>query len=189
MSSPKTKEKTTDPKQIMLITVIIFLVALFAFVYLLIIPQIEKIKEKRVTIANTKIEINKNTQEEENLSTQKSKLESIEDQLEQLDKVFINRNKELEFITTLEGVAAKNNVEQNIDLKAFTNNTKEGYVSIPLNITVSGNYYNVISYIQNIESLSYYFNITNLSLNTNSSQVESYSNINASIKANVFINK
>ena len=199
MNLKKTKN-SDNTKQLIVYTIILFVIALFAFAYFIFLPKTKKIKELRVNIANTKISINKNIEEDKNLSTQQSKLKEIENRLTMLDKVFVERTKELEFITTLESVASKNNVSQDIDLNSLSKESNAYFESLPLSISVKGKFSDITKYLLELNAINYYLNITELSLsksigassfsfNTDGSSYYSGTMVNLNIKANIFLIK
>ncbi|MBU4216908.1 type 4a pilus biogenesis protein PilO [Candidatus Parcubacteria bacterium] len=168
------------------ITNIIFLFIVFfgALLYFAIIPSIAAINDLEVKIINEKINSEKKYQIENNAISLNKKIGEIEPSVKTLEEVFINKNRELEFITVLESVANKNNVEQKISLtspasedktvKATKNNSanKESgnnNLFVPMTITLSGNYKNVVNYLSELQSLKYYINIDGLDFVSGSS--------------------
>ncbi|MCG2691067.1 hypothetical protein L6249_03335, partial [Candidatus Parcubacteria bacterium] len=84
--------------------------------------------------------------------------------VEKLDRVFINQNQELAFITALEETANKNNINQNINLDLSSGAKNNKYDKIPLKLTTQGNFINQFNYLRDLERLNYYLNIKSLDL-------------------------
>ncbi len=161
--------KKNKYKNKILINIALFFAFTLFVVYFLLLPATNKIKKLRVDIANAKIEINNAIEKEKNINNQTDKLKTIESQIEKLDKIFISRNRELEFITTLEGVASKNNIEQTFDLKAIPDFNDDDFINIPIIIKAKGEFNNVMNYLKDLETLAYYINISNLEITKNTS--------------------
>jgi Tfp pilus assembly protein PilO len=83
--------------------------------------------------------------------------------LDSLENIYINASRKLEFITTLEGAAAKNGVEQklNLDLKFNSDGTIK---KVPIIIEISGSFASVMNYLIALETFSYYININSFDL-------------------------
>jgi len=81
-----------------------------------------------------------------------------------LSAAFVDENNQLELITQLEGLAQKSgiNVAVTPDLTPLPagNNVRQQ----PLKISASGSYFNILKFISEIESLSHYFNMSQLTI-------------------------
>ncbi len=161
--------KKTSHKNKLLINLALFTVFIVLINNFLLLPTIKDIKKLRVDIANTKIETNKALEKDRNIDNQADKLKTIENQIEKLDRVFISRGRELEFITTLEGIAYKNNIEQTFNLKDVPDLHINNFVSIPVLIKAKGYFNDIMNYLKDIESMAYYMDINDLSIDKTSS--------------------
>lgn len=94
----------------------------------------------------------------------KSELAAAARQETALNSVFVGQNKELELITQLEALAQKLGlsilVTPDLNLKPINNSVKR----LPIKITASGSYLNVLKLVSDIEALDHYFNITRLTI-------------------------
>jgi len=160
--------KKLSSKNKLFISVGMLLVLDIIFVYLLILPAIDNIKNSRNDIINLKIDLENKTIREKNLNTLNEKISKIEPQLEKINQIFISKNREIEFITTLESLESKYNVIQKLNIDLNNPEKGEEFNKIPISIDASGNFKNLMDYLANIESLSYYINIQNISLSKNS---------------------
>jgi len=95
--------------------------------------------------------------------------EHISVYLDIFEKIFINSNRELEFITTLEGIANENNIAQKINLDLSLAQNEQIYKKIPLDLNLRGEFKNLIEYLTDLESLNYYLNINLLEFSTTQS--------------------
>lgn len=86
-------------------------------------------------------------------------LKKIEPKLDLLDQIFINKNRELEFITTLENEANNNRVAQKINLNSPDTAEKQEFQKNSLQLLAQGDFNKLLKYLMDLESLSYYINI------------------------------
>lgn len=175
----------TNYKERSLIVASFFIVGAIALLYLVIKPTIRDVKNLRLEILAQKIEIEKSINKEKNKSKLSSALKKIEPQLEQFNKIFINRDRDLEFITTLEGLADKHKLNQTISLDTRLYDSKKTYSIIPISLSVTGKFENIIQYLSSLESSSYYIKTTSFAM----SKAESIDNetiINLNLSANTY---
>ena len=126
----------------------------------------QKIKQYRMNIVEQNLNIRQSMDREINAKKLSDKLNKIEPELENFSQIFINRNRELEFITTLENAATHNNVSQKIALDLAKNPDNQTLQKVPLALTAQGNYYNILKYLNELENLNYYLNIISLDFNS-----------------------
>lgn len=93
-------------------------------------------------------------------------LKKIEAKLNLLDQVFINRNRELEFITALENEANHSQINQKINLSLPKVLENQRFQKSDLRLFTNGEFANQLKYLINLESLSYYINIKSLELSS-----------------------
>ena len=139
---------------------LIFLGASLLIIYFALIPTLNKIKTKRSEIVTQKIELEQKLNREKNMASLSAKVKKIEPFVDRLAEVYINQNRELEFITTLEGIASVNNISQSLNLNLDNSNTASGYKTVPLQISASGTYNDLLSYLISLETIKYYINVT-----------------------------
>jgi Tfp pilus assembly protein PilO len=148
-------------KNIALAMVVLVLNA--ALIYFLILPTIEKIKNLRNEILNIEIDSANKITQERNIKDLNNKIKKIQPQLDKINSIFINQNREIEFINALEDTASKHDVSQKLNID-FNNPAKgEAFNTVPVGINANGNYDNLISYLSSIEAMSFYINIDNIS--------------------------
>ncbi len=152
-------------KRKIIVNAILFLLVVGALTYFIVMPTIKDIKKMRQEIEAQKIDLEKKYLKGQNLKKLSGDLKKIEPEIERLDRVFINQNRALEFITTLEEKATRNNISQKINL-ANPQNMKENqlYKKMPLQISTEGEFLNQLNYLINLETLDYYINIKSLEL-------------------------
>jgi Tfp pilus assembly protein PilO len=131
--------------------------------YFILWPSVNQISTTRNDILNLKIDSENKITREKNINDLNGKIKKIEPELEKINNTFVSQNRELEFITALEGLEPKNNVKQTLNINL--NNPEKGDVfsKVPVNIDVTGSFVNLMNYLADIESLNYFINITSLS--------------------------
>lgn len=140
---------------------VVFSVALFFFVVKPVIADITGLKEK---IISQKVELETKIAREKNAKTLNEKLSKAEPLLAEFDRIFVSRERDLEFITSLEDIAQKNGITQSINLNLSSATDQQTYKNIPLELTATGNFTALMNYLADLENTSYYINVTFLEL-------------------------
>ena len=173
---------------------VIFIAAIFGIIYLIIIPTINGINQIKTKVEKQLTEAEKKYIKGQSLKELKENLEKINPELKMLNKSFVIKGQELSFITALEELACKNNVQQKINISAFKNlDDSKTFQKIPLNLSAQGNFSNLMNYLIDLESLSYYVNINTLELPLSSAKsfaanrgMDQPSGINIAISADTY---
>lgn len=176
-----------EHKQLFVFIILGFVGVTFVIVQFIFKPTIEDIKNYRVTILNQKIELQDKLDRDRNMTKTNSKIEEITPHLDRFEEIYIDKNKVLEFITTLEGIASKNNVKQEIDLALDKTDNRNQYSRVPLKVSISGAYPNLKKYLEDIERLSYYTNIHSINLSLNRNPGSTTNNIPGSLIFDAFV--
>lgn len=161
--------KILNTKQKTFLSLGAYLLLALAIYYFVVAKTTGDIKKLRGDIITEKINIEKNIAREKNMSELSDIVKKIEPQMEKFSQIFINQNRELEFITQLENIANKNNIKQTLNLTPFNpsiNEDKNFYTKIPISIEANGTFNGLINYISEIEYLKYYININKIDINS-----------------------
>lgn len=145
------------------------LILLVVVILLVIKPTSKEIKEISSEIHTQREELEKLYLRGQFLKPAKEQYEKAVLQLPNLSKIFVAPGEELQIITALEQAAAKNNLNQEINLKEVEikeDEQPENYQATPITLKVIGNYQNFISYLTDLESLDYYININDFRIFT-----------------------
>ena len=169
-----------------------FLLVIFCLLYFIIIPTITDIKNMSGEIEEQRIDLEKKYIKGQSLKKLSDNLKSIEPKLDLLNQLFINKNRELEFITTLENQAGLNRLNQKINLNPPQAADNQDFQKADLQLLLTGKFSRLLKYLQDLESLGYYTNIKSLELSPAQGQ-EAVSDEEAappdgSININMFIN-
>ena len=154
-----------------IIIIIIGFLTLFSLIlFFIVIPTIHDILDMGQIIEEQRIDLEKKYIKGQNLRQLTANLNKINLQLSKLEQIFISENRELEFITTLEGVANKNSTNQKINLGVQEDMPGYDYKKMTLQLFLQGNFVNIMNYLIGLESLEYYVNVKNIELTMGSSK-------------------
>jgi len=181
-------------KNKIIVSSLIFIIAIFCLIFLIVLPTIKEIKS-----ISEDIEAQREDLEKKYIAGQDSKqlaenLEKIKPQLDLINKIFINKNRELEFITSLENEANKNRINQKINLNAPEEVINQPFQKNVLQLSSEGSFIDLLQYLMNLEYLNYYINIKSLELTSTSGGGQNFlpyqnnnaNNINLSINADTY---
>jgi hypothetical protein len=85
-----------------------------------------------------------------------------EPKIEFLNRIVMQKNRELEFITSLEDIAARYNLRQKIDIGNYQIMPGNNFSQMPLQLQLEGNFIDELAYLQELERLPVYINIKHL---------------------------
>jgi len=158
---------------------LVFISTSLLIVYTILIPTLGAIKNKRVEIVTQKIELEQKLNREKNMASLSAKVKRIEPLSDRLTKIYINQNRELEFITTLEGIASANNISQSLNLDLDGRVVTGGYNTVAMEISASGTYSDVLAYLISLETMNYYISVTDWQLSSGGTVLSGSSVLNA----------
>jgi len=165
-----------------------FLIIILSLIYFIVIPTIKDIKAMGQTIEAQREDLEKKYIKGQSLKQLTENLSKIEPKLELLDQIFINKNRELEFITSLENEANKNQVSQKINLSEPQQIENQNFQKTNLQLLTNGNFIKQLQYLINLENLKYYINVKLLELSLTSDglqlKVNSQENLSAPAETN-----
>jgi len=145
------------------VSALIFLLAIFALICWLIAPAVAAVEATKIKLDSQSQQAEKDYAEGLSLKKLTENIKVIEPRVNELEKIFINKNDSLSFITSLETAAAKNNVSEKTDLGDETA-LDEFYGQIPLTINVQGNFSGLVGFISALETLPETVNIDSLQI-------------------------
>jgi Tfp pilus assembly protein PilO len=148
-----------------------FVIAFFCLIYFIVIPTMRDIKVMGQDIENQRIDLETKYIKGYTLKQLTENLKEIQPKLSQLDQVFINKNRELEFITTLENRADQASVNQKINLSSPQTAANQKFQKNSLQLSTQGEFNQQLKYLMDLEALSYYINVNLIELTpTNGSE-------------------
>jgi Tfp pilus assembly protein PilO len=144
--------------------VLLSLLIIFLLIYFFIAPAVAGIKNIRDELEIKRVGLEKDYQKGKNLRKLSENLKKVKPQIEELNKVFISSDQALEFVTSLEKIADKENIEQKINLSPNKENVNDVCEKISLQLLASGNFNAALKYLSELEKLDYYINIRTLEI-------------------------
>ena len=153
----------TNPKQKLYLLISGISAAAILLIAFIIVPSMLEIKNLNEGIALQRLEIEKRYTQIQS-GKRITNLTKIKNDIEQLSSIFVKKGSELEFITTLEGIAQANGLEQNINLQTTEQKVSGQIIATPIQISLTGEYLNILKYLSSIEKLDYYITINSLNL-------------------------
>ena len=133
-------------------------------------PAVKNIKENNDEISYQKEKLAKLLQEGQSVLENQKNLSLVKTNIQSLSSVWLRVGEELKFITDLEQAAAENNLEQVIYFDNTQGNDEIKIKVIPLELQITGELNNIMSYINALEALDYYINIDKVIINASLSR-------------------
>lgn len=143
-----------------------FILIIFSLIYFIVIPTIKDIQTMGQKIEEQMVDLEKKYIRGNSLRQLTENLKKIEPKLSSLDQIFINKNRELEFITTIENEANNSQISQKINLSSPKIIENQEFQKNDLQLSVNGEFNEQLKYLINLESLNYYINIKLLELSS-----------------------
>jgi len=141
---------------------LLFIVTIIIFV---IYPSMQQIYLTTNNILIIKNDLSSQKINSYSLSDVIENYHKYESKINELDKVIRAQDRELEFITTLEVIADKYDLEQKINMDEIETIAEDSdFKKMPLQLSLEGDYQNQLRYLQNVETLPMYINIKNINM-------------------------
>jgi len=156
-----------NKKTQILISIIIFGVVIFLLVFLVIHPLFKEIKKNSEDFVSVKKELNSLKAQAKNLEEFRNFYQKNLSDLEKIDKLFINSEIPIEFISFLEKNAQDSGIPIKISILPQTQKgtEKEQWTSLQFQISTFGSFSNISKFIEKIEIAPYLIRIQNLNIN------------------------
>lgn len=135
-----------------------------ALIYFVILPTIERIQEVNEDIQSQRAEVERKYKQRKKVGELAEQVDTVMSQVSWLNKPFVLDSRKLEFVTSLEQLAAEKGVEQDLELEISDSEEKDFYEVIPITITTSGSFDRQLDYLVGLETLSEYINIRYLKM-------------------------
>ena len=179
--------KLTSTNKI-IITVFSLSVLVLIILILVILPSAQKIKEITEETYNLRSYMEKKYTESLQSKLTKNKLEEIKTESKDFSKYLFTKNHTLELIQLLENLATKNKITQSMGSTNLDSILPDSNININLNI--NGEYKNVLKYINDLESLDYFINITTLRLSPGYDKTGQIKNmVSANLNIEIYVSK
>ncbi len=148
-------------------TIVIFgiLISIFLLIGLINIPTVSDILKLKKMIYLERVDLEKKYLRSQVLKNILKDFEELKPQSEKFDSLFVPLGKELEFITAIEEFATIHKIEQEVSIGKTVD--KNGiYTIAPLTIKLKGSFNDTLKYINELNQITYYYNILSLAMNS-----------------------
>jgi len=153
-------------KKMILSVVVVILINVF-IVYFIILPTVNDIQEISDAVYRERIDLEKKYQRGQLLNKTLENFEQVKAQRGKIGSAFIIEGSELLLVTSLETIAEKNSLAQEIRLDSKkVAESKNLYQSQKINIALTGKYGDLRQYLHEIERMPYTVNVFDISWTT-----------------------
>lgn len=149
-------------KNKIIILTLIILVFVAGIAYFVIYPTLRDIQSISDSIKRERDDLELKYQRGQLLRQLVQDFDKVKDEKDKLNSIFIKSGKELEYVTLLENIATKYNLSQEIKISTKDIKSDASISTLPLIISLRGDYNQILKYLNEIEGLSFYFNINDI---------------------------
>ena len=137
----------------------LIIIPFILIILFIVYPTIREIMAINTEIIQEREELEEKLARGLNMNKINEAIQEIEGTIKKLDSIFIKQNQELEFITKLENIAAESDIALNINSDFNGQKIAERIQQISLQVNISGDYMNILKFLQEVESLPNYYNL------------------------------
>ncbi|MEK7653312.1 MAG: type 4a pilus biogenesis protein PilO [Patescibacteria group bacterium] len=144
-----------------LINLGMIMIIVIAMIIFIIIPAFKEIIAVNREINKERVALEQKLEQGLNLKKIQIELSEIQDKLGGLDRLFVAKGQELAFVTEMENIASADGISLKI-VSDFSEEPLKGEEKIKktaLQMEISGNYQNIIKFLNDLEKMPYYFNV------------------------------
>ena len=132
-------------------------------VFFVVKPSADHIKDIKKDIKEQRAKLEKKYLMGWNAKILSKNAQEIKDNLKIFNKLFIPKDGHLDLVTSLERMAQRNNLEQEINILTNNANNKGSYKIVPVHIEVKGRFRNQLALVSDLKNeTDYQFNINSL---------------------------
>lgn len=165
-------------------TISIFFILIAIFI---IYPVLIEISRVNNDITSERVKLERKLALGLNIKKIVKDLESIENTTYILDTIFINKGQELELVNQLETIADKHSIDIDINSDFIGEHIESNVFQVEIKTILTGNYSNIINFMEEIESLEKYFNTKTILISKNIKNENS--SITAQLTSNIYLKK
>lgn len=148
-----------------------------------IYPQYREIKKINQEIFTIRTTLEKKYEATKQMHKSQINLTTAEKISAELDSLFVKKGEEIKIVKALERLAEQLSLEQNLSLSSAANKVNDNLSDLDLQITVTGNFQNLMKYLEALEKNNYLFAITDVNVNSKNEP----SSLLLSLKAKIYV--
>lgn len=142
-----------------------FFLVILSIVFFVVVPSIRDIVSIKNNIEEQRQELERKYVKGQSLRSLSEKIETVEGRIDDINNIFVDKNKGLEFITTLENLADSKNINQKINISLDNEDVDNEFEKIPIRLYTQGTFKNQMDYLLGLELMDYYININSIEIN------------------------
>ena len=159
--------KNSNAKNRITASVMVMVMLILAMIVFIIYPSAKRIKQLSQDISVQKQELDDIYARGQNLSKTIKQYENVKPRIAELTGIYLQEGEELKLITALEQAASKAGVTLDKQLSSNKDSQNNSKI-LPLQLTVGGNFAELIQFMVELEKMDYYLNVSNIRINKSS---------------------
>jgi len=168
------------------ISIIIFLSLIIFIIVFVICPLIGEIKKSSQGLISEKNKLSVLEEQINSLGRFKILYKNLEEILEKIDGLFVNKEVPVDFIGFLERTADKSSVDIEVSPLSGGQTDTDPWPFLVFQITVDGSFLQILSFLEKMENSPYLVEIQNLTISQTSGEKTPSGNVKASFSFKVF---
>ena len=145
------------------------LVAFIIIISILLYPLYNNIIILNQEIHDKRIQLAIYQQQRSNLEKSRRDYNKIRNDIVNISRIFIDKERILDLVDIMESIAMENSIIQNINIS--NTDQLETNDSLTINITLIGNWPNIITYLGDLEKLDYYLTLNDLNFKQDNDEI------------------
>ena len=130
------------------------------------LPQ--KIKDLSLEIISNKNKIEQLSEQNSQIDSIRNKYNELRENIDEVSECIVNYSNIFSFIASVKDVAEKNNINLNINVSNDGKMQETNFLSyINYNIKATGEFGDIMRFLDNLENLKYYINIEKIKISSN----------------------
>lgn len=154
---------TINTKIKIISTLLLAFIAITAILLLIIFPTVKDIKDINNKIIEEKESLELKFSKGQYLKNVVRDFKTIEPEIKNIQDAYVTKGKELDFISDMEKISDRLNLDTKINKTKQEQDKENEYVEVlTIEMELSGGFSQTMRFLEEIETLPYYFNIDNI---------------------------
>lgn len=149
----------------------------------IIYPQYREIEKINQEISTIRTALEKKYETAKQMHKSQINLTAAKKISAELQSLFVKKGEEIKIVTALERLAEQLSLEQKLSLSPAANKLNDDLSDLDLQIAVTGNFQNLMKYLESLEKNDYLFAITDVNLSSKNGP----SSLLLSLKAKIYV--
>jgi Tfp pilus assembly protein PilO len=158
-----------DLRSKIIISFLGFFLIILSIIFFVVVPSVRDIVNIKNNIEEQRLELERKYVKGQSLRNLSKKIETVEKRMDEVNNIFVDIDKGLEFITALENLAESKKIIQKINITLDNESGGDEFEKIPIQLYTQGIFKNQMEYLLGIELMDYYININSIEISPYSS--------------------